>query len=201
MPSKAKLLNRVKAAMSGRPTNKPPQSVTGSAAGQVDYLLTTKYGGSTKALAKDLGVSQRYVQQVRSGRRQPSKALAASLRKRSTATYADRSRREAAAEAKAWKAEGAAGFGEIRMTVDVAGSNIQIQGSPKIRGRSVILYLSADQAADLAAAKGPESVKAVAQAALVDYFNGVSPGHERPTYGPQFSPDDIEFDLSGVDFD
>lgn len=200
MPSKAQLLRRVSAAMSGTRVNKPPRSMTGSAAGQVDYLLTTKYGGSTKALAKDLGVSQRYVQQLRAGGRQPSKDLAASLRKRSTATYADRSRREAAAEAKAWRAEGSAGFGEVRMHVDVTGSNVQIQGSPKVRGRSITLYLSADQAADLATAKGPDSVKAVAQSVLLDYFNGVSPGHERPTYA-QFGPNDIEFDLSGVEFE
>ena len=199
MPSKAKLLSRVKAAVSGR-ANRPPAAVTGSASGQVNYLLTAKYGGSTKALAKDLGVSQRYVQQLRSGARTPSAKVSASLRKRATATYADRSRREAAAESAQWRAQGAGGFGEVRMNVDVLGSDLRIQGSPKIRGRSITLYLSAEQAAELAAAKGPDSVKAVASSALTDYFNGVSPGRERPTF-QQFSADDIDFDLNGVTFE
>ena len=199
MPSKAKLLSRITAARSGR-ANRPPAAVTGSPSGQINYLLTTKYGGSTKALAKDLGVSQRYVQQLRAGNRQPSAKVAASLRKRSTATYADRSRREAQAEAAGWRAEGSGGYGEVRMHVDVLGSDLRIQGSPKIRGRSIMLYLSADQAADLAAAKGPDALKDVAGAALLDYFNGNAPGHERQTFG-QFSAGDIDFDLAGVTFE
>jgi len=171
----------------------------GSTSGQIDYLLDAKYGGSTRALAKDLGVSQRYVQLLRSGRRQPSEKVGNSLRRRATATYADRSRREAKADAKEWRDQGAGGFGTVQVYVDVLGSDIQIQGSPKIRGRSIVLNLTAEQAAELAEANSAAALHAVTESALLDYFNGVAPGYQRPTY-TQFSPGDITFDMNGVDF-
>lgn len=199
MPSKRKLLDRIIGALTGRP-NRAPESVSGSARGQLDYLLGAKYNGSTKALAKDLGVSQRHVQQIRAGKRAPSAKLEASLKKRATATYAHRSQREAKTEAAEWREQGAGGFGELRVVVDVLGSGLQIQGSPKVRGRTIMLDLTSDQAAELAAAKGPHTVHDVVESALLDYFNGVSPGHARPTF-VTFSPGDIEFDLNGVTFE
>lgn len=197
--SKDDLLRQLTSARK-RTTGRPPETVTGSTSSQVDYLLKTRYGGSTRRMAAGLGITQRHVQRLRKGERKGSKALQEKLSKETTLAWrADRPKREARL-AKELRQAGDNAPSGVRVRVDAQAADLQIQSSPKIRGRMIMLDLTGNQAAQLARARTPKAVDSVTRSALTDYFNGVAPGRERTAFR-QFGEEDINFDGSGVQFE
>lgn len=134
---------------------------------QARQVRERKYGGDTKRMAADYGVSPRTVQRWIDG-----------TRKKPPAKVAERLEADAAAvqvtpkgrESKARQLEGEPDSG-IRLRVSRAGT-FSIRGSDAVRSRDVDLYLSGDEAARFVRATTPEEAQEAVGEALARYFNG-----------------------------
>jgi transcriptional regulator with XRE-family HTH domain len=143
-------------------------------------------GGSTKAVADQLGVSQRTVQRYMQGKRVPQGKLAEKLEE--LATKAQVTERGRERKARQLEAQGGAPS-SVTVQVDRA-YDFTINGSPALRGRPIEADLTGEEAAALARAQTEEDVKAAIQPALARYFN-------RGAF-KQFDSQAIEFDPSGM---
>jgi DNA-binding transcriptional regulator YdaS (Cro superfamily) len=126
-----------------------------------------KYGGDTKRMAQEYGVTPRTIQRwIDGSRKNPPKAAAARLEEEATVVQTT----PAGRERKARQIEGEADSG-IRLRVSRAGT-FQIKGSDAVRPRDVDLYLTGEEAARFARATTEEEAKGAVGAALARYFNG-----------------------------
>lgn len=178
------------------------KSVPKATTTQTKHVLERKFGGSTKRMAAEYGVTPRTVERWLDGTRKPrgatKKAVAQAAREGKPApkSVADRLESEAAAvqvtpkgrERAARQMEGAPDSG-IAVTVSRANA-FAVKGSPAVRSRPVTVYLSGEEAADLMRADSDAATEEVIGGALARYFNGGA-------YGG-FRAGDITFDPGDV---
>lgn len=164
----------------------PSRQAPARATTQARHVVDRMFGGKTKDLARELGVTQRSVERYLKGERTPRGKVAEKLEAMATqAQVTDKGRER---RAKQMEREPA---GTVRVRVDRAGT-FQVRGSDAVRDQTVDLDLMPEQAAALARATDENDVRAVIGDALADYFNG--PG----TFGG-FRGSDFDFDPNGVD--
>lgn len=181
---------------SSRRWGKPRRPVPKSAPARVRFLLGSR-GKDTKRVADQLGVSERTVRSWLTGKRTPSKANAAKLEKQTSAKY-ERSARESAKAAGEPYVSSAAGTGGGAGRMRLNGYVTMLgQTSRKYnRPRNIVHPTSADQAARAQAAYqngDQEGLYQVAREVLADYFNTGG--------GYNFTPDQLDFDLSAIEFE
>ncbi|MEU8516339.1 hypothetical protein AB0C76_32870 [Kitasatospora sp. NPDC048722] len=153
---------------------------------QARHVRDKVYDGDTKAMAADYGVTPRTVLRWIDGtRKKLPKETAARLEEQATAAQVtDRGRERKAKEMEA------AGHGAVRIRVDRA-HDFKIRRSDAMRARAIDLYLTPEQAAELARAEDELGAHDAVEGALLDYFNGGAyVGFQRGDLG--FSNDDVE---------
>jgi hypothetical protein len=180
---------------------------------QAEQVRERAFGGSTKAMADAFGVKPRTVERWIDGTRTPPKLSKAAERrwqkenearaKRGQsplprpATAADQLEAQAARvqttpvgrERRAKQVEqGAAGA--VRLRVDRAAS-FQVRGSSAARPRAIMVDLTGEQAARLVRADSAEKIHALAEEAVIGYFNGGVGGY--------FGRGDVTFDADSIE--
>jgi DNA-binding transcriptional regulator YiaG len=160
------------------------KSVPKQASTQARHVLDKQFGGSTKDMAARYGVTPRTVQRWLDGTRAPKGATKKDIEKATREgkptpqAMKDRLESDAAAvqvtekgrERAAKQFEGAADSG-VAVTV-ARMDTFAIKGSPAARSRPVTLYLSGDQAAQLARSTNDAEAQEAIGGALATYFNG-----------------------------
>jgi DNA-binding transcriptional regulator YiaG len=151
---------------------------------QASQVRDKQFGGSTKDMARQFGVSQRTVERWIKGDRTPRGKDAAKLEEAAAkvqTTERGRERRAKQVE------QGAAGA--VRLRVDRAAS-FQVRGSSAARPRSIMVDLTAEQAARLVRAGDESQIHQVAEEAVLGYFNAG---------GQYFRPGDVTFDADSIE--
>ena len=193
------------------PSRKAPVQTTTQASHVRDKL----FGGSTRAMATDYGVSPRTVERWIAGTRTPpqlSKAAERRWQKENAqrakqgrpplprpATAADRLgadavRAQTTERGRERKAKQLAQLGSFSGHSARVGRamTFSIQGSDAVRSRDVHLDLSGEQMAALARAKNEDEVREIVGEALARYFNGGAYGGFD---GSDFEWDENDFDV------
>ena len=163
------------------PSRKAPARTTT----QASHVRDRAYGGSSKAMAQALGVSERTVQRWIKGDRTPRGKDAEKLE----AAAASVQTTERGRERRAKQVEQAPA-GSVRMSISRAGS-FQVRGSSGARTRDITVDLTPEQAAALVRADDEAAIHAVAEEAVLGYFNGGAAGF--------FGRGDVTFDASSID--
>lgn len=193
----------------------PSRQAPARATTQASHVRDKQFGGSTKAMARAFGVTERTVQRWMSGDRTPPVTTAKDREKHRKAVEKARKagkpapvlkpkmgdRLETAASAaqvtdkgrerraRQYEQQGAAGSG-ITVRVNRLGTKVK-NSDMADRGRPMSLSLTGDQAARLARAQDDSEVQEVVGEALADYFNGPA--------GGGYQGSDFDLDPSGVD--
>jgi hypothetical protein len=157
-----------------------PEAVPGTGAGRARYVLSEQYGGSTRAMAADYGVSQRTAQRWVRGDRDPGRSSAG---RQVAPQAAEVNERRAADAARAAVADGE----PVRVRMK-AYMGPHVDGAPDYRRRrtisrsappdDVLALIEAQEAGDVAAERS------ILSRMFGGYFDrGVSGGRDRADIG------------------
>jgi DNA-binding transcriptional regulator YiaG len=163
------------------PSRQAPARTTTQAA----QVRDRQYGGSTKDMARDLGVTERTIQRWIKGDRKPRGKDAEKLETAAAKVQTTERGRERRARQVEQMPTGA-----VRMRVNRMHS-FQVRGSSAIRGRAVMVNLTPDQAAALVRADSDAAIEGIAEQAVLDYFNQGGTGY--------FGRGDVSFDASDIE--
>ena len=174
----------------------------------VNFLMGRGKNADPGAVAGELGVSRRTVRDWLTGKREPSKANRAKLADATSSRWEKKARETARKHGEPYVrggGGGAAGGGEggegapaplTRMRYNGQVRMLGQSGRNYARGRSIVHPMTPDQGARAALAYqngDAEQLNQVGAEVLAAYFNTGG--------GYNFGPEDIDYDVSGADFE